>query len=149
MQKTILVALLAIAISAFAAPQHCDFFKGFGNSFVGPHCSSDLNTGCVSGFDAFEQIKKLLSGDNNALFSLIADLTSIYTAALSSVETCEYMPRVHQFMENIFKIYVIVMQHFIEFKKDFECVIEAYTKEECLKLGECLGDFLHILTTKA
>ena len=147
MQK-IIIALLAITC-VLAAPDYCSFFKAFGNSFVGAGCSSDLDTSCLSAVDAVEQLKKILGGDMNAYIALIADVTRAYSSIMNSVETCQYNAHINQLIANILKMYVIVMQHFGELKKDIECVIKAVPERDLAKAGECLGDFLKIITAKA
>ena len=142
--KIILVALLVIAVSA--APEYCGFFKGFGGSFSGPQCSSDLDKSCFSISDAIEQIKKIIGGDTNAFIILIADVTSAYNTLLKSIESCKYMEHFNKLMENIVKIYAIVIAHFAELKADAECIIESFPAQDWFKFGECLGDILKILS---
>ncbi len=146
MKSLILITLLACA---FAAQDYCAFFKSFGTSFSGAKCSTNLNTGCTSVVDGIEQIKKLLAGDNSALFILISDLTNAYNSAKNSLTECEFEARFTAFISNFAQIYNIVIQNFGTLKADVECVITSASTFDLAKLGECAGDILHILTTKA
>ena len=144
MQKVILVTLLVIAVSA--SPDYCGFFKAFGNTFTGPQCSSDLDKSCFSVTDGIEQAKKIIGGDTSALIMLIADLTNAYNMLMSSINSCKYMEHIQKLIENIPNIYNIVTEHFAELMGDAECIIESFALKDLLKLGECIGDVLKILS---
>ena len=149
MQKIIFVVLAITLATAFSAPAYCGFFKGFGNTFAGNSCSTDLDTGCNAAMDGFAQLQKILVGDTSAFTFLIADAMRAYSSAMSSVNTCAYEAHFANLMSNIFKIYVIVMQHFSELRTDAQCAVQSFFAEDYMKLGECVGDLLKILTTKA
>jgi len=149
MQKLTLFVLALTLTCAFSAPAYCSFFKGIGHGLAGDSCSHDLDTGCTAAVDAYAQLLKVLGGDTSAYAILIADAMRVYSSATSSMDTCAYIAHFEALVHNIFKIYVIVMQHFNEIKEDGMCVVSSYISQDCLRLGECLGDLLKILTTKA
>ncbi len=149
MQKIIFVVLALTISCTLSAPSYCGFFKSFGQAFAGENCSSDLDTGCNAAVDGFAQMQKIIAGDTTALTFLIADAMRAYSSATSSMNTCEFMARFDNLLNNVFKIYIILMQHFAELRTDAMCSIHSFSTNEYAKLGECLGDALKILTTKA
>ena len=145
MQKILLIALLVVG--TMCSTDYCNFFKGFGASFAGDSCSVDLDNTCLASFDAVLQFEKIIMGDMNAFMQLVADVMKAYTAFMTSITNCKYVEYFTHFMANIYKIYAIILSHFVELQKDFICVIQAYTLMDFLKLGECFGHFWKVIMT--
>ncbi len=149
MQKIVFLILALTFTYTWSCRAVCDGLKGFGQGFSGERCSSDFYNGCMTVEDALEQFNKILSGDTAALTLLIADGMKIYSLALSSAQTCQYEARLQILIDNVFKVYMILMQHFTELRIDVMCVIQSFSNEQYEKLGQCVGDALKILATKA
>ncbi len=143
MQK--ILALFLLAGIAMCGVEYCNFFKGFGMNFAGESCASDLNSCCSAGFDAIEQIKKIIGGDMNAFMKLVADVMQAYSNLVSSVTACKFEEYLMHFIKNITKIYTIIIAHLGELQKDLACVVSAFKEEDCFRLGGCIGHFLKII----
>ena len=145
MQKIVLVALLVVG--TLCSSEYCNFFKGFGSSFAGDGCSVDLDNTCLASFDAMIQAQKIIMGDFNAFTILVADIMKAYTALMLSVTDCKYMEYWTHFMANFYKIYAIILNHFLELQKDFICVMQSYMTLDLFKMGECFGHFWKVIMT--
>ncbi len=145
MQKILLVTLLVVG--TLGSSDYCNFFKGFGSGFVGESCSIDLDNTCLASFDAMIQAQKIIMGDFNAFTILMADIMKAYAALTLSVTDCKYMEYWVHFMSNFYKIYFVILNHFVELQKDVICVFQSFMTMDLLKLGECTGHFWKVIMT--
>ena len=130
-------------------PAYCEILRGFGTGYVNDsaYCAADLYTCCFMEADAMIQIVSILNGNISAIRTLVDDIRVFVITLQNTTQSCLFLERMQHFLDNIDRIFAIIVANYIELINDLVCFVESIQDLNYFNLGQCTGDYFKILMT--